>query len=162
MLFPLDNNLLTKGFCWGQFEPKIDDEGRLHLPKEVVNILKDKGITELYRCPDPIYEGFILCPANNWKVFVEAVRKHFKSSNDAEQAFRLLCCGLPANVDRQGRIGITKPCLVHAKVKSGDRVNMLGVGKWFEISVYDNGTEAKELVFKESKMLQNPPSGTKI
>ncbi|MGD0572454.1 MAG: hypothetical protein ABSB11_05480 [Sedimentisphaerales bacterium] len=162
MLLPPDDNILKNGFCWGKYDPKLDDESRLRFPKEVLGILTEHKVTELYRCPDPAGVGFILCPPGNWKMFFQTVKKHFAKSSEAERAFRLLCSGLPASIDSQGRIRITKACMDHAKVGPGNRVNMLGVGKWFEISVYNNGTEAKELVFKESKILQNTPSGTKI
>lgn len=134
MLLSLDDDVLRDGFCWGQYEPKLDDEGRLRLPKEVVDILKEHGVTGLYRCPDPTDSRFVLCPPENWKTFVQAVRKHFAESLDAEKAFRLLCCGTPANIDIECRIRITKACLDHAKLGPGKRVKMLGVGKWYEVS----------------------------
>lgn len=116
MLLPIDDDIFEKGFCFGQYEPKLDDESRLHIPKEVVNSLREHGVTKLYRCPDPTAQRFILCPAENWKAFVEQVKKHFEGSDDSEQAYRLLCSATAGNIDSQDRIRITKVCLDHAKL----------------------------------------------
>ena len=134
MLVLFDDNIFENGAYFGSFEPKIDDEWRLRLPKKIVNTLGEHGVTKLYRCPDPTGERFILCPAEHWKDFVKAVRKHFAESPDVEKAFRLLYAATHAHIDSQGRIRITKACLDHAKVGAGDRVSVLGVGKWYEIS----------------------------
>jgi DNA-binding transcriptional regulator/RsmH inhibitor MraZ len=135
MLIPFDDDILKNGFCWGPHEPKIDDESRLHLPKkDVINILDAHGAKELYRCPDPVSKRFILCPAQHWKTFVDTVRKYFTESTDQEQAWRFVCSGMPAFPDFQGRIRITKACLDRANVGPGERVHMLGVGLWYEIS----------------------------
>lgn len=139
MNLPLDDNVFETGFCWGQYEPKIDDEGRLRLPKKIVDTLTENCVTKLYRCPDPTGEWFVLCPVKYWKAFVEAARKRFADSPDAEDAFKLLCSGLPADIDSQGRIRITKTCLDQAKLQAGQRVNMLGVGKWYEVGTYEPG-----------------------
>jgi DNA-binding transcriptional regulator/RsmH inhibitor MraZ len=134
MLLPLDADIFESGFYFGQYDPKIDDESRLHLPKEVVDLLREHGVRNLYRCPDPTGERFILCPGAHWPTFVEAVKKLFAESPDLGKAVRFLCSGTAAWVDLQGRIRITKACLDHAKIKVGQRVNMLGVGKWYEVS----------------------------
>lgn len=89
-----------------------------------------------YTGADPTGERFILCPPENWETFVNAVRAHFQGMEDVEKIFRLLCCGLVGEIDSQCRIRITKACLEHAKLGPGQRVNMLGVGLWFEVSVY--------------------------
>lgn len=136
MLLPLNDEIFEKGYCFGQYEPKIDDESRLRLPKEVFDTLKEHGVTKLYRCPDPTGKRFILCPTEQWKTFVKAVREQFEESPDAEQASRLLCCSTATDIDGQGRIRITKTCLNRAGLGPDRRVNMLGVGKWYEVSAY--------------------------
>ena len=134
MLLPLGDDIFESGFYFGQYDPKIDDESRLHLPKEMVDLLRAHSVQNLYRCPDPTGERFVLCPEADWPTFVEAVKKHFAESPDSEKALRFLCSGTAAGIDCQGRIRITKACLDHAKIQVGQRVNMLGVGKWYEVS----------------------------
>jgi DNA-binding transcriptional regulator/RsmH inhibitor MraZ len=162
MLLLTGDKILKNGFCWGQQEPKIDDESRLHLPrKEVVSILNTHAVKKLYRCPDPTGERFILCPAQNWKTFVDAVRRHFMESMDSEQAWRMVCSGLPASIDGQGRIRITKICLDRANVGPGKRVSMLGVGLWYEISVYNTEKSDQKTLIANSKLHLNQPSAAK-
>lgn len=139
MHLSLDDNILETGSCFGEYDPKLDDEGRLRLPKEVVDTLRKHGVTSLYRCPDPTGERFVLCPAVHWNAFVEATKKHFADSPDAQDALRLICRGLEADIDSQGRIRITKPCLDHAKLKACQRVTLRGAGKWYETSSYEPG-----------------------
>ena len=136
MLFGFDD-ILKDDYCRGVLEPKIDDEWRLRLPKEAADMLEEHGVTELYRCPDPTGARFILCPAEHWKTFVDAVKKQFQESPKSDQAWRLLCAATPAAIDSQNRIRITKICLDHAKLGPGKRVNMLGIGKWYEISSHN-------------------------
>jgi DNA-binding transcriptional regulator/RsmH inhibitor MraZ len=45
-----------------------------------------------------------------------------------------LCSSTPCNIDSQGRIRITKACLDHTGLGPGERVTMLGVGLWYEVS----------------------------
>jgi len=134
MLLPLGDDIFESGFYFGRYDPKIDDESRLHLPKEIVDLLREHSVQNLCRCPDPTGERFVLCPEADWPTFVEAVKKLFAESPDLGKAVRFLCSGTAAGVDRQGRIRITKACLDHAKIEVGQRVDMLGVGKWYEVS----------------------------
>jgi DNA-binding transcriptional regulator/RsmH inhibitor MraZ len=133
MHLPIDDDIFESGFYFGSFDPKVDDESRLHLPRKVVDLLRKYSVQKLYRCPDPTGERFILCPEPEWPTFIKAVRKLFAESPDLEKALRLLCSGTATEIDRQGRIRITNACLGHAKMKVGQRVNMLGVGRWYEI-----------------------------
>jgi DNA-binding transcriptional regulator/RsmH inhibitor MraZ len=135
MLFPLDDSLLTKGFCRGEDRPRLDDESRLCLGRDTVGVLTTHNVKTLYRCPDPTGGGrFILCPDKHWRLFVKAVMRHFARSPDADTATRLLCCATPAAVDGQGRVKITLACLDYAHIGPGTRVRLLGVGYYYEIS----------------------------
>jgi DNA-binding transcriptional regulator/RsmH inhibitor MraZ len=134
MLFLFDKNLLTNGYCWGEDNCRLDDESRLCLHRDTLNILAEHGVIKLYRCPDPTGERFLLCPEKNWQIIAEAVERQFAKLPDSDKAMRLLCSGTPAAVDSQGRIKITITCLNHAKIGLGTRVKLLGVGHYYEIS----------------------------
>jgi len=139
----LNDSIFKNGFCWGQYEPKIDDESRLHLPKEVVDILEGNGITKLWRCPDPTGERFVLCPSQHRLIFIKMIKDSFKDSEEVEEVYRLLCSGTEAAIDSQGRIRIQKVCLDHVKVNAGKRVNVLGVGRWYEVTPWEFGSAEK-------------------
>jgi DNA-binding transcriptional regulator/RsmH inhibitor MraZ len=133
-MLPLNDDIFESGLYFGSYDPKIDEGGRLNLPKEMVDSLKENSVTELYRCPDPTGDRFILCPGPDWPTFVKVVKRQFAESQDYAEIVRLLCSGKPAGIDSQGRIRITTTCLDHAKTGPGQRVKVLGVGRWFEVS----------------------------
>ena len=134
MLPHIDNDILKTGFCWGQYELRIDDSCRLRLCKEIVASLAERKIFRLWRCPDPESEGFVLCPMDHRLTFIDAVTHHLKDAPDAEERFRLLCSGTDVAIDRQSRIRIQKVCLEHARIKPPQQVTVLGVGYWYEIT----------------------------
>jgi len=117
----------ARGFCWGMYEPKLDSESRLRLPKETLDVMRQHDVEVLYACPDPASAGFVLCPDKNWRLFISAVQKHV-AADDAERAYRLVCARAVASIDSQGRIRIRKACLDYAEVDANERVKLLGVG----------------------------------
>ena len=134
MLLPPKGNILTKGFCWGEDNCRLDDESRLCFHKENVKRLSDHDVVELYRCPDPTGVRFLLCPPKNWKILAAAIEQHFARSQELDEAMRLWCSGTPVGIDNQGRIRITAICLNHAKLGPGTRARVLGVGYYYEVS----------------------------
>jgi len=126
--------VLKNGFCWGEYPARIDDTGRLRLPKAIVDVLAEHGISRLWRCPDPGAKRFILSPPDHRATFVNAVMGRFSDSEDSERAWRLICSGTDAAIDSQGRITIPKACLEHADIEPQQQVKILGVGFWYEVS----------------------------
>ncbi len=134
MDLPFDD-VLKNGFCWGEYHARIDDTGRLRLPKAIVDVLAKHGISRLWRCPDPRAKRFVLSPPDHRATFINAVMGRLTDSEDSERAWRLICSGTDAAVDSQGRITIPKVCLEHAAVEPPQQVTILGVGFWYEVKV---------------------------
>jgi len=133
MLTPLDENTLKTGFCWGQYELRIDDTARLRLCKEITTSLKDQEISRLWRYPDPSGQRFILCPTEHRLRFLREAQKYLKEASDAEEKTRLLYSGTDAAIDSQGRIRIPKVCLDHVGIEPPQQVILLGVAFWCEV-----------------------------
>lgn len=134
MLPPLNDNTLETGFCWGQYELRIDDTARLRLCKEIVTSLTVQKISRLWRCPDPSGPRFILCPVQQRSRFVQGAQQYLKEASDAEEKTRLLYSGTDAAVDGQGRVRIQKACLDHVGIDPPQQVLVLGVGFWYEVT----------------------------
>lgn len=133
MNLPFDNQVLQNGFLWGEYPARIDDTGRLRLPKAIVNVLAERGISRMWRCPDPTAKRFILSPPDHRATFTNALMGRLPDSEDSERAWRLICSGTDAAIDSQGRITIPKVCLEHAEIEPPQHVSILGVGLWLEV-----------------------------
>jgi len=136
MLPLLDDDILKTGFCWGQYQLRIDETCRLRLCKEIVVVLAERKITRLWRYPDPDGERFVLCPSEHQTTFFNAVRLRLQDLPDAEDRFRLLFSGKDAAIDRQGRIKILRACLERAHIEPPQQVTVLGVGLWYEVTAW--------------------------
>jgi len=132
---PFDDEILRDGYCWGDYTARIDDTSRLRLPKAIVDILAEQGISRLWRCPDPRAQRFVLCPPDHRITFITTVQRHFCEAEDADRAWRRVCSGTEGRIDSQGRINIPAACLEHAGIKPPQQMAILGVGHWYEITV---------------------------
>ncbi len=127
------DDVVKSGFCWGEYPARIDDTGRLRLPKAIVDLLAEHGISRLWRCPDPRVKRFVLSPPDHRATFINAVMGRCSDSEDSERAWRLICSGTDAAIDSQGRITIPKACLEHAEIEPPQQVVVLGVGFSYEV-----------------------------
>ena len=135
MYLLIDDNIIEKGFCWGQFEATIDATSRLRLNNTIVNVLQEQNVFSLWRYPDPTGKSFILCPPQNRTIFLKTAQKCLPESMENEEALRLfIFSGTEAALDAQGRISIIKCCLENAEIKPPKRVVILGVGLWYEVT----------------------------
>jgi DNA-binding transcriptional regulator/RsmH inhibitor MraZ len=130
---PFDDDILRDGYCWGGNTARIDDTGRLRLPKAIVDILTEHGVSRLWRAPDPRAKRFVLCPPDYRMTFITSVQQHFQEAEELDMAWRLVCSGTDARVDAQGRISIPQVCLGHADTGPQRQVQILGVGLWYEV-----------------------------
>lgn len=136
MDFPFDEDVLKNGFCWGEHVRRIDEMGRLRLNKDIAGMLAERGIMRLWRCPDPAGRRFILCPPEYRQRFVSGVQNRFEETEKVESVYRLVCSGTEGRIDRESRINIPQVCLKQAGIQPPQLVTLLGVGFWFEVSVW--------------------------
>lgn len=136
MLPLIDDDILKTGFCWGQYQLRIDDTCRLRLCKEIVTLLAEHKMSRLWRYPDPESERFVLCPTEQRQKFIDIASYRLKDAPDAESRFRLLSSGTDAAIDCQGRIRIQKACLERAHIEPPQQVIVLGVGFWYEVTAW--------------------------
>lgn len=135
MLPPIDTKLICDGFCCGEYSTVIGEGNRLRLPNDLAQLLKQNNISELWRFLDPTDQRFILCPPKFVSVYKEVALNHFPADMNHEEAFRkFICSGKPTQMAKYNRIRINAVCLSHSRIKEGDRVDILGVGLWFEVS----------------------------
>jgi hypothetical protein len=52
-MLPLNDDILKSGFCWSEYEVTVDVGPRIRLPRSIIKVLKDHGVNELWRFPDP-------------------------------------------------------------------------------------------------------------
>jgi DNA-binding transcriptional regulator/RsmH inhibitor MraZ len=135
MDLPFDD-VMKNGFCWGEYPARIDDTGRLRLPKAIVDVLAQHGISRLWRCPDPGGERFILCLPEHRVTYIDHIQKYLEHNEGNDDAWRLVCAGTEAGIDRQGRISIPNACLRQAGINPPQQVSALGVGFWYEVKVW--------------------------
>ena len=135
MLTSFNDNIIKKGFCFGRFEATIDATSRLRLNNTIVTVLQEHNIFSLWRYPDPTGKRFILCPPKHRTIFLKLAQKCLPNSMENEKALRLfLFSGTEATIDAQGRISILKCCLNNAEINPPQRIVILGVGLWFEVT----------------------------
>jgi DNA-binding transcriptional regulator/RsmH inhibitor MraZ len=133
---PFDDEILRDGYCWGDYTARIDDTSRLRLPKAIVDILAEHGVSRLWRAPDPRAKRFVLCPPDYRRTFITTVQQHFQEAEDADRAWRLVCSGTDGWIDRQGRINVPAACLERADLKPPQQVKILGLGSLFEVAAW--------------------------
>ena len=134
MLPLLDNKIFDEGFCWGEDEATITDGDRLRLNDDIVDVLKKHKVKTLYRFPDPTGAKVILCPPKYHVIYMKTAEQKLPKDMDRDEAYRkFIFSGKLAAVKMYNRIRIPKTCMKRAKLKTGTRVVILGVGYWYEL-----------------------------
>ena len=134
MLPPLDNEIFIRGFCWGDYWASVTDSRRLRLNDDIIEILNQKSVHNLWRFPDPTGDKFNLCPPQFHKLYLKLAQKNLPKMMNIEEAFRkYISVGKAAKIDKYNRITLTSACMEQAGIKIGSRVCILGVGYWYEV-----------------------------
>ncbi|MBI4220208.1 MAG: division/cell wall cluster transcriptional repressor MraZ [Chloroflexi bacterium] len=111
----------------GEYEHRIDSQGRLAIPARFRNAFAD-GLV-LGRGYDPCITAY---PTNEWQLLAETMRALPETSADARRLNRLTFAGAyPGDLDRQGRVLIPAALRQYAGIT--ENVTVVGGGKYLEI-----------------------------
>ena len=132
--FPLNDNVIEAGFCWGEYEVTLDTGPRIRLPRSVVKVLKDHEVCRLWRYPDPTGPRIIICPEQSRLTYMKLAEQHLPASMESGEAYRkYICTGEVVLFRDHGRISITAVCNKHMDVVAGQQVVIVGTGLWYEV-----------------------------
>ena len=134
MLLPLNDDIIKKGFCWGEYEVTVDTGPRIRLNRPIIRGFKGHKVKKIWRYLDPTGPRMIICPAQHREIYIKAAMQNFPSVMGVEEAYRkFICTGEPVLLKDHGRISITEIFNQHIKITSGQQVVILGVGLWYEV-----------------------------
>ena len=139
MTLPLDDKLFEEGFYWGVYEITTDNGPRIRLPRDVVKVLEDHKVQQIWRFPDPSGPRMILCPDKNRNTYIKAVKQSLAGAADRSMAYRhFVCAGEPVTVAGHGRVSITSAVTNHMGITAGETAILIGIGPWYELWKQDD------------------------
>lgn len=134
MCSQINDENIKNGSYRGYWLSTVDANLRLRLNKGILELPGLQPGILLLRFPDPAGKCFVLCPPHHRSDYIDYMRHKFIASEDISTVEKLLACGSSRRVDSQGRISIMSICLSRAGINPPARVEIFGVGRWFEIS----------------------------
>lgn len=142
MLLSLDDDIVRDGFCWGLYEITADKGPRIRLPATVIRVLQEHKVTQLCLFPDPTAPRLIICPEQNRRTYIKAVKQNLPASIESDEGYRkFICAGEAIPFRGHGRISIAAKFNREFKVVAGHQVVILGTGLWYELWRQDDWYE---------------------
>ena len=134
MFLPINDAIVTDGFCWGLYEATVDAGPRIRLPRAIIRILKQRKVEQLWLYPDPTGPRLIICPGQSRPAYMEAAQENLPKSLEPGEAYRkFICAGECIAFRDHGRVSITAQFNREFKAEAGEQVVIVGVGLWYEL-----------------------------
>jgi DNA-binding transcriptional regulator/RsmH inhibitor MraZ len=139
MFIRLDDDNLINGFCWKVYEVTVDNGPRIRLPAVINKTLKQFNVKTLWIYRDVTGPRLILCPEQNRKAYIKAVKENLPSSMKWDKAYRVyICTGETIGISGHGRVPLLSRFTADFKAIPGQQIVILGTGLWYELWLQDD------------------------
>ena len=117
----------------GHFDVTITEDGRLRLPKGVIQLLQAHQVRSLRLCALPWLKALVMCPTALWDAWIQEAKHRFLCLSTPVGIRTCLSPSTVVQPDARGRISIPERLCEHAGLRVGDTAVVVGMEHYLEI-----------------------------